>query len=227
MAGAGAPTPKALLKADGDVKVKELRFTFNPSEYTVAKSATWNRPQAKDAKKAGRPEFQGANAQTLQMEIFLDDSETGDVAKAIATLFDWVKPTDSSVKKKKPQPPILTFIWGTNPALDGFQAYLKSISAKYTLFKPDGTPVRATANITLEEAPGTPKKQNPTSGAIQGRSVHVVREGDSLTSIAYQEFDDPGVWRGLAAFNGIDDPLRVKPGARILIPTMDEALRLA
>jgi len=227
MAGAGAPTPKALLKADGDVKVKELRFTFNPSEYTVAKSATWNRPQAKDAKKAGRPEFQGANAQTLQMEIFLDDSETGDVAKAIATLFDWVKPTDSSVKKKKPQPPILTFIWGTNPALDGFQAYLKSISAKYTLFKPDGTPVRATANITLEEAPPDKKKQNPTSGAIQGRSVHVVREGDSLTSIAYQEFDDPGAWRGLAAFNGIDDPLRVKPGARILIPTMDEALRLA
>jgi nucleoid-associated protein YgaU len=226
MAGAGAPTPKALLKADGDVKVKELRFTFNPSEYTVAKSATWNRPQAKGAKKAGRPEFQGANAQTLQMEIFIDDEE-GDVAKDIGTLFEWVKPTASSVKKKKPEPPILTFIWGTNPALDGFQAYLKSVSAKYTLFKPNGTPTRATANITLEEAPADPKKQNPSSGAIQGRSVHVVREGDSLTSIAFQEFDDPGLWRGLAAFNGIDDALRVKPGARILIPTLDEALRLA
>jgi nucleoid-associated protein YgaU len=228
MAGAGAPTPKALLKADGDVKVKELRFTFNPSEYTVAKSATWNRPQAKDAKKAGRPEFQGANAQTLQMEIFLDDSETGDVAKAIATLFDWVKPTDSSVKKKKPQPPILTFIWGTNPALDGFQAYLKSISAKYTLFKPDGTPVRATANITLEEAPADPKAQgqNPTSRSLLGRAVHVVREGDSLTSIAYHEYGDATIWRGLAAFNDIDDGLRIKPGARILIPTLDEALRL-
>ncbi len=226
MAG-GAPTPKALLTADGDVKVKELRFSFNPSEYTVAKSATWNRPTTKGAKKAGRPEFQGANAQTLQMEIFLDESESGDVASKVATLIDWIKPTPSSVKKNKPEPPILTFTWGTNAALDGFQAYLKTVSAKYTMFKPDGTPTRASANITLEEAPTDPKKQNPTSGAIHGRAVHTIRQGDSLTSIAWTEYGDATMWRGIAVFNGIDDPLRVSPGQRILIPTLSEALRLA
>jgi hypothetical protein len=224
---AGAPTPKALLTADGDVKVKELRFSFNPSEYTVAKSATWNRPTTKGAKKAGRPEFQGANAQTLQMEIFLDETGSGDVASKVATLLEWIKPTPGSVKKKKPEPPILTFTWGTNAALDGFQAYLKTVSAKYTMFKADGTPTRATANITLEEAPADPKKQNPTSGAIHGRAVHVIRAGDSLTSIAYDEYGDATMWRGLAAFNDIEDPLRLAPGTRVLIPTFDEALRLA
>src|SRR6185437_1430693 len=139
--------------------VQSLQFSFNPSEYTVAKSATWNRPTTKGAKKATIPEFQGANAQTPQLEIFLDASAaTGSVADQVKTLFDWLKPTDSSVKKNKPMPPILTFTWGQNAALDGFQAYLKTVTAKYTMFKPDGTPTRATANITLEEAPLPPGK---------------------------------------------------------------------
>ena len=154
MATNGPPTPKALLTAEGDVKTKELRFSFNPSEYTVAKSSTWNRPTTKSAKKSGRPEFQGTNAQTLQLEIFLDESEAdnGDVASQIATLLDWLKPTPASLKKHKPEPPILTFTWGVNPAFDGFQAYLKSVSAKYTMFKADGTPVRATCTVKMKEA---------------------------------------------------------------------------
>jgi Contractile injection system tube protein len=206
-----------------------LKFSFNPSEYTIAKSATWNRPTTKGAKKAGRPEFQGANAQTLQMEIFLDGYPSGEVARSVGTLLSWVRPTAASLNKNKPEPPILTFHWGVNPALEGFQAYLKSVSAKYTMFDTHGTPTRATANITLEEAPENPKKQgqNPTSRSIHGRSVHVLREGESLTSIAYDEYGDAHIWRGLAAFNGIDDPLRIVPGTRILVPTLSEALKLA
>jgi hypothetical protein len=138
-----------------------------------------------------------------------------------------VKPTESSVKKKKPQPPILVFEWGTNGALTDFRAYLKQLTAKYVLFQPDGTPIRATANITLEEAPVPPKKQNPTSGALHGRRSHLLIEGESLAAVAWREFDDPSLWRGIAAFNGIDDPLRVRPGTRILVPTAAEARRLA
>ena len=35
------------------------------------------------------------------------------------------------------------------------------------------------------------------------------------------------LWRGLASFNDIDDPMRVAPGAELLIPTATEARRLA
>ncbi|HEY6057334.1 MAG TPA: hypothetical protein VIV06_04840, partial [Candidatus Limnocylindrales bacterium] len=75
--------------------------------------------------------------------------------------------------------------------------------------------------------PTDPKKQNPTSGAIHSRATHVMREGDSLASVAYLEYGDPALWRGLAAFNEIDDPGRLTPGTRLLLPTIEEALRLA
>ena len=105
-----------------------------------------------------------------------------------------------------------------------FQGVLKSVSAKYTMFNSDGTPSGPRRTISLEEVPTDPKKTNPTRVPHAGRRV-VVGAGDSLHSIAYAEFGTPTLWRGLAQFNGIDDPLRVPPGTRLLIPTADEAVR--
>jgi len=151
----------------------------------------------------------------------------GSLVKDIEKLIEWLKPTNSSIHQtQKPQPRTLQFHWGSGP-LASFKGYLKSVSAKYTMFKPDGTPVRATAQITLEEIPDEPKKQNPTSGAIVGRRTHVVAAGDSLHSVAFREYDDPSLWRGLAVLNGIDDPLRVAPGRRLMLPTADEAAALS
>jgi hypothetical protein len=203
----------------------ELWFHFNPGEYSIEKSSTWTRPQMKGGKQTGKPEFQGANAQVLKMEILFDRYVAEDVATCVNTLLEWVKPTEDSVKKKKPQPPIVVFEWGDNPALTSFRAYVKSVAAKFLLFTEDGTPLRATATVTLEEVPIPAPKQNPTSGSIHGRRTHQVSEGDTLASIAWTEYEDPALWRGIAAFNGIDDPLRVRPGQSILIPTADEARR--
>ena len=207
-----------------------LYTDFNPGEYTIAKSSTWNRPQMKGGKQTTKPEFAGANAQTLQMELLFDDFRSdGGVAKAVATLIEWVKPTDESIKKSKPQPPIVVFEWGknSNPALTSFRGFVKQVQAKYLLFDGSGIPLRATANVTLEEVPVPPGKQNPTSGAVHGRRTHVMAAGDSLASIAWREYDDPALWRGLADFNDIHDPHRVRPGTTLLLPTADEARRLS
>jgi hypothetical protein len=231
MAGSGtAGLAKAALRVvAGSATTTELQFLFNPTEYTVTKGATWNRPQTSGARSATPPQFGGTNPQTVQMEIFFDDWEQhrGTVADKVATLLEWTKPTPVSVTQKKPEPPILAFEWGTNAALAGFRGYLKTVTAKYTLFDPSGTPLRATANITLEEVPTDPKKTNPTSGSHLGRRTHLLIEGESLQSIAWAEYGDPTLWRALATVNGLDDPLRVAIGTSILVPTISEASRLA
>lgn len=218
--------PKAsLAPEDGS---NPLEFRFNPKELSISKSATWNRPTNKSAKHSTKPEFGGVQPQSVTMELFFDDWEgKGNLVKDIEKLLGWLKPTNQSIHQtKKPQPQTLKFVWGHGPLAE-FKGFLKSVSAKYTMFKPDGTPVRATAQIALEEIPTDPGKTNPTSGAIAGRRSHVVAAGDSLHSVAFREYDDPELWRGLAVFNGVDDPLRVSPGTRLLIPTADEAAALS
>jgi hypothetical protein len=227
---------KAILKVvDGQPEggLKELVFRFNPTEYTISKSAEWSRrPNASAPSAAPVHHYGGVHPATLQLEILFDRSEAAreadrNVSKDVHTLLTWTKPTPDTLKKgKKPWAPFLRFQWGNNKDT-GFKCVLKSVTAKYLMFLRDGTPVRATASITLEEIPDDAKRQNPTSGALQTRSTHMVGDGDNLQLIAYQEYGDPNLWRALALFNHLDDPLRVPVGTSLLVPTPAEANELA
>jgi nucleoid-associated protein YgaU len=226
----GTTLPKASLSvAEGVASTPFLRFRYNPTEYSVSKSARWSRTAAQGAESAGRAEFTGTDPTTISMEIFFDAFEepAGDVSGDIRTLLSWTQPTEASRAQRRGRPPLLRFVWGTNPVLQSFMGFLKSVQAKYTMFRVDGTPIRATATITLEEYDSGTPGQNPTSGAREGRRAHVVTEGETLQSVAYEEYGQPALWRGLALFNDIDDPMRVAPGSELLIPTAAEAIRLA
>jgi nucleoid-associated protein YgaU len=75
--------------------------------------------------------------------------------------------------------------------------------------------------MTLQELPTQKGKTNPTSGALDSTASHRVVAGDTLQSIAWAEYQDPNLWRHLAAANGIDDPLRLREGDMVLIPPPD------
>jgi nucleoid-associated protein YgaU len=206
-----APTPTG----------KQIDFQFNPKELTLTKTAKWDKKPAKGAKKSGVPQFLGAEPAKLSVEMFLDASRKMDdsVVKAVEKLFSCCVPTEKSRQKQKASPPWVRFQWG---AVTGFPAHITSVSVKYTLFTPSGTPVRAVCTVQMEEMGGETSGQNPTSGALAARSVHTMVDGDSLPSIAYAEYGDPTLWRVLAEANDIDDPMRLPVGRPLLVPAMEE-----
>jgi len=203
-----------------------INFQFNPKEYTVKKAAKWEAKPAKGAAKAPMPEFKGSDPQTLTIECFLDvtDRADHDITKDIKKLFECCTPDASTMSKNRPSPPFVVFAWGSNFSVT---ACVKSVSVKYTLFKSDGTPMRATATLELQEIPSDPGRQNPTSGGLAVRATHTVVAGDTLASVAYAEYGDAALWRAIAHTNTIDDPMRVRPGTSLLLPTPEEALELA
>ncbi len=72
---------------------------------------------------------------------------------------------------------------------------MSSVAAKYTLFTPSGTPVRAVCTVTIEEISGERGGQNPTSGALAARERTSWSSGDTLPSIAFRAYGDPQLWR--------------------------------
>ena len=197
-------------------------FQFNPKEVTITKSAKWERKTTKGSKKAGPPEFTGPEPSKMTLEMFFDATATqdGSVVKAVETLLSCCVPTEESAGQKKPSPPLVVLHWGS---ISSFPAFVTSVSAKFTLFSSDGTPIRAVCSVSMEEMPGEEfRKQNPTSGSHEVRRVHRTVAGDSLASVAFAEYGDPTAWRALAAFNEIDDPLRVPTGTVLLLPTPEE-----
>jgi nucleoid-associated protein YgaU len=48
----------------------------------------------------------------------------------------------------------------------------------------------------------------------------VIREGESISSVAAREYNDPGKWRVIARANGIEDPENIKPGTVVELPPL-------
>jgi hypothetical protein len=201
-----------------------IDFQFNPKELSISKTAKWGRTTNNGNQNSGVPHFQGPEPCKLALEMFLDASDTHDdsVVKKVEQLFSCCVPTSKSHTDKKPSPPWVIFHWG---GMTSFTGYIHSVTVKYTLFTPDGLPIRGTATVNLEEIPKEEKpKQNPTSGALTAHRVHTVLTGDTLASIAWREYGDPAMWRAIAMINAMEDPMRLRAGSSLLVPSA-EALK--
>lgn len=206
---------KALLKVVGGDD--ELPLHFNPKSLAVTKGANWSQPNSRSAPLAPPPDFTGTAARKIALAFTLDAPSTGrDVAADATLLQSWCNPTQESIDKGTPQPPLLRLEWTSVAAFD---TYLNQANVTYVLFKRDGSPLRATVDAALTESPSPPApQQNPTSGGPPGNRTHVLSAGETLQSLAYRQYRDATLWRGLARFNRIDDPLRLRPGKRLDLP---------
>ena len=199
----------------------EMTFMFNPTEYRISQSVSITRHDSV-GQPGGTVEYLGTSAMTVSMQLFFDDfaSAKGDVTPKISKLLKWQMPQDTDGTPPK----LVKFQWG-NKQLDNFQGVITNLNVNYTVFAKDGTPLQAKVDLTIEGANALEKGTNPTSHAVDMRRVHTVVEGETIQSVAFAELGDPNYWRAIADANGIDDPLRVRPGRALLIPSAADAAR--
>jgi nucleoid-associated protein YgaU len=121
------------------------------------------------------------------------------------------------------RPPKVIFQWGP-PSAFLVEAVITAVNVTYNRFASDGTPVRAEVTVRMQQQPSLLAllATNPTSAGLPGRRAHTVTAGDSLARIATAQYGSPGRWRQIAAANGIEDPLRVRPGDRVYLPNPEE-----
>lgn len=172
-------------------------------------------------------------ARTLAMELFFDTYETREDVRGftgpVVQLLDKLTQTQA--------PPILLFSLGRFQ----FQCVLVSAAQRFTMFLRDGTPVRSTLSVQLQEyvridvqitrglfigSPTVSAAVNAavaaaraSAGAIAGATtVHVVAAGDTLSGLAAAYLGDPALWRDIARANRIIDPLGITVGQTLVIP---------
>ena len=198
-------------------KVLEVEFPFNPSTFSMTKGAKWQQNSNKDGLMPA--EYHGPVASSISVKMFLDEThlEDGNISKLVNKILEQVNPNPSSVSKEKPSAPFVRFVWGDAIKFD--KGYVSQAAVEYTLFRENGNPVRGTVTLTLNEFGQAEKAQNPTSGGEPGSRAHRVVAGDTLASIAYDEYGSAADWRKIAYANSsISDPLRLQPGTSLVIP---------
>ncbi|MCU0492865.1 MAG: LysM peptidoglycan-binding domain-containing protein [Chloroflexaceae bacterium] len=193
---------------------------FNPTEYTFSKQNTWVQGGT-SGKDMPQLEFSSGQPATLQMQLFFDTyAERNDVRTAYTDGIWELMSVDESLrdpKTQKARPPMVRFQWGKNWSFD---AVITSITQKFTLFLDDGTPVRATLDVTFQQVKDTRqlRPQNPTSGGDGGERVWNVGAGDTLAWIAYKSYGDSTRWRAIADANALSHIRRLTPGMVLVIP---------
>lgn len=216
-------------------------FDINPKQVTMSKGTT-NGTIGTAATGTGQspPIWQHTFPTKLSLtEVYIDGPEVKNRADQI---FAWMQPGGSFFAKVAgaalsaltagrfnlaAKQPVLVFQWG--PAGAGFMmdCNLTGATIDFLRFDPTGIPTRLKiGKLELTEVPNPllSALTNPTSGGLPGRESHRMSEGENLQLLAQRTYGQPGYWRAVADANGIDDPLRVRAGDVVYLPSPAEVL---
>ncbi len=173
---------------------------FNPRDYTVSTSADMGEEDS-------TPFFNKVNVDDFTVTLLFDTyekhdnvaagSDVRDITKKIAAL---VMPFVEGKEKKKA--PVCLFSWGKFT----YKGIIYKLSQKFTMFLPEGIPVRAELTVTFKSV-ATPEEYAKNMGIEACRKVWTVKSGDRLDIIAYKALKDAALWRKIADENNIDNPL--------------------
>lgn len=209
----GELSKAVIFVVDGVMVGSMIQCMFRPKEYAITKQNSY---QAREVKGRSTPhlEFRGGGASNLTMELFFDTYEAGEDVRLYTSQIMQLMAIDPLLRDTttgKGRPPMCRFQWG--PVI-AFNAVITSINQKFTMFKSDGTPVRATLNVTFREVEEFNKfpAQNPTTMSKQGYKLRTVREGETLDFIAFEEYGNPALWRHIADINMLENPMNISPG---------------
>jgi hypothetical protein len=186
---------------------------FNPTELQLQK--------ANNFAEIGIPgletppiQFIRGTSEKLTAELLVDTSDTlEDVRERYVNKLRKLLDINSELHA----PPIVRFVWDK----EIFKGVLESLNVTYTLFTPQGVPLRAKLSVTLKEyRPVEIQVKERPRNSPDVEKNWVVRRGDTLSGIAAAVYRDPGLWREIARANGIADPRTLAPGRVLLVPRL-------
>lgn len=203
--------------------VEEIFCMFNPSEYKISESAGYSDKKKVKADATDR-QYTGGYQSSLSLTLYYDLTENmenlSDGEKSGASIKEYTSRIaglllmEGSLHK----PPLVEFIWGDL----AYKGMLTSLNQDFTYFGMDGKPLRAKLDLTIsgsvaETAHMASPKESPD------RTKHrMVTQGTTLWRLAWDEYGDCEMWKQIAQFNELMNPLDIKPGQILKLPAWKE-----
>lgn len=194
--------------------------------------------------------FTGGGTTELHLNLLFDVALSGSSTKAKdvrdLTFPLWQLAENAADEQNYGRPPLVRFVWGKSWNIPGI---VSAVAERLDYFAPGGEPLRSWLSmrflrvaesssalladqrsaraITLpEELPSQPSTQTGTA-PIQASAaefrVHQMALDERLDQLQLKYYGDlghPSLWRWLAMYNSIVDPLHIEPGTLLQIPPL-------
>lgn len=207
-----AYSDSAMTKQIGEYEVK-----VNPEKYTQSYAAVYNQSGA--AGSSNIPlKFDHQRPSTIKFELLFD--ATGAIPGSATDLTAEINKFLSVVWRYQGsihEPFYLKVFWGDL----SFGARLTALDLAYTMFRPDGTPLRARGDVTFTNYvdPATLAAQEKKQSADLTHVRQVVA-GDTLPALCEKIYGLPGLFPLVARHNGLRHFRRLEPGRQLVFPPL-------
>ena len=156
---------------------KNIDFMFNPNQLAFSRTISLEQSEgARTEKGVNKTSFKHPNPYSLKISgMPIDTYETEESAMNHINKFKKAVEFIDQGEGQKKRPPIYLFTWGQEKYICCF---VKTLSYKLTLFLPNGTPVRGTVDLDLEEIDYT----IPQPGVSASNQTQTQRQSDSRSA---------------------------------------------
>ncbi|WP_214227660.1 LysM peptidoglycan-binding domain-containing protein [Pedobacter sp. B4-66] len=118
------------------------------------------------------------------------------------------------------RPNFLLIIWGSEIK---FRCVLTNLDVNYTLFKPDGTPLRARLTATFLDYQSREERIAEDKPASPDLTHHrIIKQGDRIDLLTYAIYNDPKYFMQVGRANGLTSIKKLKPGNEIYFPPFNK-----
>ncbi|OYY71790.1 hypothetical protein [Sphingomonas sp. 28-63-12] len=195
---------------------------MNPATYAHKTQISYNDRQAQGSG-APSPDFNRIANEEISFDLIFDatgvipvpagQSYTQGVADGIKQFIALAATLNGNIHK----PNYLILAW----AQLQFQCVLTSMNINYTLFMPDGTPLRAKVAVSFRSYISElqlAKKEGKKSPDVT--HLVTVNAGDTLPLLCHRIYGDSGFYHQVAEVNGLLDFRNVPPGTQLVFPPL-------
>jgi nucleoid-associated protein YgaU len=189
---------------------------FNPESFTVNNEFEYGTADPTQGADGTEGKFKGIKPRTFSFEFLLDGTGAQGAKFEVLAQVELFKQT-VGFSGEIHRPPFLVLAWGSFIAT----CVLESFSVAYKLFRPNGTPLRATLSASFREHKDKSLMallMNLTSPDVL--HAHLVKKGENLPLITHRVYKDPRYYYHVAEANGLDTVRAVAAGTALHLPPL-------
>jgi len=189
---------------------------INPDAITWQRSVNYNEEQAPDTSSTSQT-YQNTPSETLSFDIVIDctgvvDSTRIDLMEELEVLQDIIYTYDGTIHR----PNFVKVQWGKGIIFNGV---ITSFNTTFSLFRPDGSPLRAKVSLSFSEyiSPETLNKLDAPESPDLTHLVNVV-QGMALPQLCKKVWNNSFLYTQVARYNDLDKFRNLKDVQSLIFP---------
>lgn len=208
-----------------DASIGTFTVQINPASYSRNFQICYNNEQAQGSS-SGTPEFNRTKSDVVEFDLVFDatgvvpdaggnstDHDAG-IADRIDAFLKLVFDFNGSIHS----PNYLRLQWGERFIFD---CRMTKLNLNYTLFKPDGTPLRATAKSSFMEFTNKVKlAKEETKSSPDLSHSRTVKAGDTLPLLCAEIYGSGRYVPQVARFNNLSGFRQLQQGTTLVFPAL-------